>query len=357
MAKTKIMLEKRLTVPTSIKALVPVIAIFLALIATSVFFIIGGKNPIEMYMEMFGGAFGSFYGLSETVVKSIPLLICALGVSIAFRMQLYNTGAEGQLYMGALAATYVALFVPNIPLALRLPAMMLASLIAGALWAFIPAISKALWDVNEVITTLLLNYVAILTVESLLFGAWKDPDGFNFPQTAPFDQSFRFPLLGPSRIHMGLVIGLILTILLYIVFTKTKWGYEIRIMGESKRVAKYSGMNIQRNIVIVLCLSGALAGLAGMSEVSGVSGRLIRNISDNFGYSAIIIAWLARLNPFMIIVVSFLFGGLLSSGTIIQMAGLPASTSYMLQGTILFFVLAGELFVRYKVRFIKQEVE
>ncbi|MEI7884932.1 MAG: ABC transporter permease [Clostridia bacterium] len=357
MAKTKIMLEKRLTVPTSVKAFVPIIAIFLALVATSIFFIVGGKNPIEMYIEMFGGAFGSWYGISETLVKTIPLLICALGVSVAFRMQLYNTGAEGQLYMGALAATYVALFVPNIPTLLRLPVMMLAALLAGALWAFIPAISKALWDVNEVITTLLLNYVAILTVESLLFGAWKDPNGFNFPQTAQFDQSFRLPAFGTTRIHMGLVIGIVLAVILYIVFSKTKWGYEIRVMGESKRVAVYSGMNISRNIVIVLCLSGALAGLAGMSEVSGVSGRLIRSISDNFGYSAIIVAWLARLNPFMIIVVSFLFGGLLSSGSTIQMAGLPASTSYMLQGTILFFVLAGELFIRYKVRFIKQEVE
>jgi ABC-type uncharacterized transport system permease subunit len=301
-------------------------------------------------LMMFKGAFGSAYGLSETVVKAIPLLLAGLGVAIAFKMLLWNIGAEGQLYMGAFAASYIALFHPDLPSYIMLPAMLVAGMLAGGLWALLTALPRALLGVNEVIISLMLNYVAILWVDYLVYGPWKDPQGFNFPLTAPFPESAILPVLGESRIHLGLVFGLIAAALLFLLLNRTRWGYEIRVIGESARAARYAGMNIVRNIMLVMFLSGALAGLAGFCEVAGITHRLQHGISPGYGYTAIIIAWLAKLHPGAVVLVSFLFGGLLVGGYTIQTMGLPAATVSMLQGAILFFLLGGEILNRYRIR-------
>jgi len=330
--------------------LIPLFSIALALLAGGFFLALSGKAPTEVYQTMFQGAFGSKYSLTETLVKAIPLALCALGVSLAFRVQLWNIGAEGQFYMGAMAATWVALNNPDGSRWLVLPAMFLAAAAAGGIWGLLPAIPRAYWKVNETITTLMLNYVAILWVDYLIYGPWKDPNGFNFPLTAPFGKGAVLPSIGNSRIHLGFFLVLLAAVLIYLILKHTAWGFQLKVVGESQQAARYSGMNIVKTILLVMFFSGALAGIAGMTEVSGIAQRLQQGLSPGYGYSAIIIAWLARLNPWAILMVSFIFGGLLSGGFSLQTIGLPAASVYMLQGLILFFVLGGEIFTSYRLK-------
>ncbi|MFZ5644493.1 MAG: ABC transporter permease [Bacillota bacterium] len=343
-------LEKRLRTPSSSVFLITAISIVLSLLLGGVFLSLTGYDPIKIYSIMLTGVFGSSFGITETLVRAIPLMLLGLGISIAFKMQLWNIGAEGQIYMGAFAASWIPLTFPDLPAVVMLPLMIITGMLAGGVWALIPAIPKAYLGVNEIISTLMLNYVAILWVEYLVFGPWRDPQGFNFPLSAPFPEAARLWTLGDTRVHGGILFALIISVIVYIIINRTRWGYEIRVIGESASAARYAGMDIRRNIILVMILSGAICGLAGMSEVSGISGRLQHGISPGYGYTAIIVAWLAKLNPFAIIVVAILFGGLQVGGYMVQSSGVSASVATMLQGSILFFVLGGELFNRYRLR-------
>ena len=343
-------LEKRGYTSRPVLICNPVVSVALALLLGSAFLLATGKNPVEIYSTMLSGAFANSYGLSETIVKAIPLLLCGLAVSIAFRMQLWNIGAEGQFTCGAIAATWVALFHNSGSKLTVLGLMLLAGFVAGGIWGLLPAIPRALFKVNETITTLMLNYVAILFGNFLVYGPWKDPKGYNFPLTAVFPVQATLPSFGSTRIHLGLVFGLVTAVTLYIMLWHTKWGYEIRVIGESPVTAKYGGMSIVKNILLVMLISGGIAGIAGMAEVSGINQRLQPNFAPGYGYTAIIVAWLARLNPFAMIVVSFLLGGLLVGGYNMQSVGLPSAVVSMLQGSILFFVLGGEILTRYRIK-------
>ena len=342
-------LEKRLVTPGSVSFLVPVVSIVLALFTGALFFWFSGKDPAVIYRSMFYGAFGSVYGLSETVVKAIPLSLCGLGVAMAFRMQLWNIGGEGQFYMGAMAATWVALFHPGLPPWIMMPSMFLAGFAAGGLWGLLPAVLRAYQGVNETITTLMLNYIAIFWVDYLVHGPWRDPAGFNFPLTAQFVPSAILPSLGTTRIHAGLIFALVAAIVIFLIMRGTRWGFEIKVSGESQSAARYAGISLEKNILLVMLASGGLCGLAGMAEVSGIAGRLQEGLSPGYGYAAIIVAWLSRLNPFALLATSFLFGGLQVGGFNVQASGVPATTVSMLQGLLLFFVLGGELFYRYRL--------
>jgi simple sugar transport system permease protein len=334
---------------------VPLISIVAALLVGCVIMWFAGENPWTVYREMFDGAFGSYYKRSETLVKMIPLLLTGLGVSVAFRMQLWNIGAEGQFYFGAIFATWVALFgLPDANPWVVIPVMMAAGMLGGALWAAIPGVLRGYLGVNETITSLMLNYVAIAFSSWLVHGPWKNPVGFGFPGTATFGPNTFLPTWGTTRVHLGLVFGLAAAVLLFVVLQRTRWGYEISIAGQSERVAKYAGMATARNIVIVMLVSGALAGLAGMSELAGIGHSLQRELSPGYGYTAIIVAWLGRLNPFGIILVSFLLAALTVGGDEIQLSlGLPSAISPMLQGIILFFLLGGDLLTRYRIVRVK----
>ncbi|RJX21419.1 MAG: ABC transporter permease [Desulforudis sp.] len=345
-----ITLEKRAAPSPVMAVLVPVISVVLALLVGAVFLKLTGQGPFPIYMEMFSRAFGTRYGLSETIVKSIPLMLAGLGVAVAFRMQLWNIGGEGQLFMGAFAATWVALNFPDQPAWFLLPLMFFAGCVGGGVWGLIPALPRAYMGVNEIITTLMLNYVAILWVEYLVYGPWKDPQGYNFPLTAKFSAGAILPTLGDSRIHAGLLFGLTIAVVLWVVFNRTRWGYEIRVIGDSPGAARFAGMNIPRNILVVMAVSGAVCGLAGMAEVSGLMHRLQPGFSPGYGYTAIIIAWLAKLNPLAIVLVAFLFGGLQVGGYIVQTSGVPATMVAMLQGSVLFFILGGDILLRYRLR-------
>ncbi|AFM42459.1 ABC-type uncharacterized transport system, permease component [Desulfosporosinus acidiphilus SJ4] len=331
------------------KVVISVTSIILGLIFAGLFVLITGKNPLELYSEIFQSSVGSIYGLSETIVEMIPLALCSLGVSLAFRMQLWNIGAEGQFYMGAFGATYFALFFPSLPKLVLLPLMLIAGFICGGLWSLIPALPKAFWNVNETISSLLLNYVAYLWIAYLVYGPWKDPKGNNFPLTKQFSESGTIPVFGNTRISFAFFLMLIIAVVLFFILKYSKWGYEIRVSGSSRKAADYAGMSYIKNVLMVMFLSGAISGIAGMAEVSGVLHRLQQTISPGYGYTAILIALLARLNPISILLVSFLMGGLLVGGYSLQTSGFPSSMVSMFQGSILFFVLAGEMFNNYRL--------
>lgn len=345
-------IEKRLAPSRTAGFLVPFISFLLALIFGGIILLAAGANPLTTYKAMFLGAFGSKYSLSETMVKAIPLMLCGLGVSIAFRMLFWNIGAEGQLAVGGIAAAGVALFgAKMLPAALLLPAMFVAGFTAGALWGLVPALLKAFIRVNEIIVTLMMNYIAILWVEYLFYGPWKDPAGYGFPGTAQFAEAAWLPRLPGTRVHLGLAFAIVAAVFIWLVLGRTKWGYEIRVIGENPRAATYAGISLMRNIILVMILSGGLAGLAGMAEVSGIAHRLQKGLTVGYGYTAIIVAWLGKLNPWGVLLVAILLAGLLVGGDQIQITmQLPAAVALILQGAILFFMLGGELFTRYRLR-------
>lgn len=350
-----IKIEKRLTPSRTAGYVVPVVSIIMALIFGGLILLAVGANPIATYKAMAVGAFGGKYNLSETMVKAIPLMLCGLGASVAFRMQFWNIGAEGQLAAGAIAAAGVALFwAERLPPTLVLPLMMLAGFVGGAIWGLVPALLKAYIGVNEIITSLMMNYIAILWVEHLYYGPWKDPQGYGFPGTAQFPKVAYLPRLMGTRMHLGLAFAIVAAALIWLVLRHTKWGYEIRVIGENPSAAAYAGISIVRNVILVMLLSGGLAGLAGMAEVAGISHRLQKGLNVGYGYTAIIVAWLGRLNPWGVLLVAVLLAGLLVGGDQIQITmHLPAAVAGVLQGAILFFVLGGELFAWYRIRWVR----
>lgn len=347
-------LSRRLEDSTMVRIMVPLLSVLFALIIGSIILLLYGHAPLPVYQSMLDSAFGTSYGFSETLVKSIPLMLAALAISIAFRMKLWNIGAEGQIYMGAFAASGIALFFGNLPPWLLLPLMVIAGMAAGAAWGYIPGVLKASMQVNETLTSLLLNYVAILWVNYLCIGPWRDPQGNNFPLSARFSENATLPTLGDSRVHLGLLVALLLALVLWLVMRHSRWGFEIRVIGESWEAARYAGMNISRNIVLVMMVSGALAALAGVFEVSGITHRLQQGLSPGYGYSAIIVAWLGRLNPLAIVPVAVLFGALLVGGYSVQTEGVPFAIAQILQGLILFFLLGGEIFRTHRLTWSKK---
>jgi general nucleoside transport system permease protein len=344
-------IEKNPTPSRATAILTPIVSILLGLLTGGLLILATGENPIEVYRAMLGGALGDRYGLAETIVKQIPLLLTGLGVAVAFRMQLWNIGAEGQFYLGAIGATAMALFIlPDSPAIVLIPAMIAAGLLGGALWGAIPGVLRAYAGANETIVSLLLNYVAILFADWLIHGPWRNPGGFGFPGTATFPDAAWLPRFGTYRVHLGLLLGLAAAMILWVVMRRTRWGYEIGVMGQNERAARYAGMRTRRAIVMVMMVSGALAGLAGMSEVAGIGHQMQRNLSPGYGYTAIIVAWVGRLHPLGIVLVSFLLAALLVGGDQLQMAmQLPAAVASMLQAIILFFLLGGEVFMRYRI--------
>lgn len=359
----KINVERRMSSSRAIAFLVPLTSVGLALGFGGVLMALVGADPIATYAAMLEGAFGNaeqwsvgqFYSVTETLVKAIPLMLTGLAVGVAFRMLFWNIGAEGQLVLGGVAASGIALWLGDfVPGSIQspwiyLPLMAVAGVLAGGIWAVIPAILKAYLKVNEIITTLMLNYVAILWYKYLVNVAWKDPDGYGFPGSAKFGECCRIARIS-GRLHWGVMVALVCGIVMWVILDKTKWGYQIRLIGENISAAKYAGVNIGRNIVGVMLLSGGLAGLAGMVEVAGISHSLQEGLNVGYGFTAIIVAWLARLNPWGIILVANVFAAILVGGDQIQMTmGLPGSVAHVLQGAMLFFVLGGDFFQRYRL--------
>ncbi len=360
-------LEKRLEISQTAYYLVPIISFVLALLFGAVLLALAGANPWLTYRAMLEGAFGTaaqwqqgqFYSLSETLVKAVPLMFTGLSVAIAFRMRFWNIGAEGQLVLGGVAAAGVALFFPQmfpfLPESrwIYLPLLVVAGVLAGAIWGLIPAMLKSYLKVNEIITTLMLNYIAILWYQQLFQISWKDPQGFGFPGSALFPEFAWIPRLS-GRLHWGLIMAIAAAALVWIIMDRTRRGYEIRLIGENENAARYAGVSLARNIVLVMLLSGGLAGLAGVVEVSAISHRLQQGLDVGNGFTGIIVAWLAKLNPWAALIWALLLAALFVGGDQIQISmGLPASVALVLQGAILIFVLGGDIFTRYRLRVIR----
>ncbi len=350
----KLVTERREISSALFRFSAPVVSVCIALFVAGFLLLSSGVNPLEAYREIIYESLGSLYGLSETLVKTTPLIFAGLGVSLAFRMQIWNIGAEGQIYMGAMGASGVALFSGIDNHLLMMGAMFSAAFLCGGLWAGVAGFLRARWRVNEVIVTLLMNYIAILLVDYLVYGPWKDPQGFNFPLTAQFTDTARLAEYFNTRLHSGFFLAVFCALLLYLFMERTVWGYEIKVIGSNPKAAQYAGMRTGLAIFTVLFLSGAIAGIAGFSEVAGLQHRLQHGISPGYGYTAIIIAWLAKRSAIGVVIVSFLMGILLVGGDSLQLLWqLPVAFVYAFQGLILFFLLAADFFIQYRVKLVK----
>ncbi len=328
------------------------ISILCALVTSGLFILILNNNPFEVFAGMVDGAFGTPHRIRSTLIKAIPLVITSLGISIAFRMKFWNIGGEGQILMGAYAATLFYRQFPDLGRPVMLMAMFVAAMIGGGLWALIPAFFRAKWRTNETIVTLMMNYVALIWITYLQYSAWKDPAAMGFPKIEPYGLNAQLPrLLG---IHIGWVIALGLIVIMYFFMNHSKKGYEIAVLGESENTALYAGINVPKTIMTAVFLSGALCGLTGFVQATGVSGSLSVNLTMGVGFTAIITSWLSNLRVPVILIVSILFAALVQGASYIQVAfGIPAAASTILQSLILFFVLGSEFFLRYQFSFKK----
>lgn len=338
-------------------------AIVVALIFGGVVILLAGGDPIRSYAHIARASFGNIGVISDTLVKATPLILVGLACSIAFRMKLWNIGAEGQFFLGAFGASMVVL-LPVLPESaprwLFIPVMMIFGIAAGALWGFVPGFLKARYNVNEIITTLMMNYIAVAWNNFFIFAVWSE-GGFQmsrmFPRNAWLprlaDYAEKFKDLRGLTVHLGLIIAILVSILVWFILYRSRWGYEIRLIGDNPRAANYAGINITRNTILVMMFSGGLAGLAGMSEISGVVHRLQGAISPGYGFTGIIIAWLAKLNPYAVIVVSILFGALILAGREIQPSGVPK----LIQGIILVCLIASDFLLRYRIRIVRIQQE
>jgi len=360
----QVKLEPRIVdVPKWYPAVLSLCAVIVALLIGAVILAISGGNPWLTYAHIARASFGSIGVFSDTLVKAIPLIFVGLACSIAFRMKLWNIGAEGQFFMGAFGASAVVLLpiLPaDAPQWLFIVVMVLAGLLCGAIWGFIPGILKARFNVNEVISTLMLNYIAVAWNNYFIFAIWSE-GGFQmspvFPKNAWLprltDFGSEIPFLRGLTTHFGFIIAVIAAVVLWYILYRSKWGYEIRLIGDNPKAASYAGIPIKQHMVWVMMVSGALAGLAGMSEITGVVHRLQGAISPGYGFTGIIVAWLAKLNPFAVILVSVLFGALILAGREIQPSGVPK----MIQGVILVCLIASDFLIRYQIRIIRNNEE
>jgi len=380
----RLRIESRLDNPRWIGLASSIIGVLLALfVGGFVLKAAGANDPLATYREIFKEGFGTFadwqagisawmtgtgcpkgklcFGpLSDTLVKASPILLTTLACIIAFRMRLWNIGADGQMFLGAWAATGVAVFLlpKTTDRWVMLTAMGLAGIVAGVVYGAIPGFLKARLNINEIITTLMLNYVAYKWVEFfVVVGPWSIGDFEStgrFPKPATWprltEYAEQYPILAGLTAHPGIFLGIAAAILLAWILYRSRWGYEIRVIGNNPNAARYAGISLARNILLVMCLSGGLAGLAGMNEIAALremNGRFPRG----YGFTGVIVAWLARLNPIAAIFVAILFGGLLVGTKLIQ----PQGIASMLQGVILFVVVGTELIFHYRFQLEKVE--
>lgn len=342
-----IRIEKRAELYGLKQAIVILIAILIALTAGGIFILFLGHNPFIAYKTIVYGAFSNSIYIKSTIEMIIPLLILSLGVTLAFKMKFWNIGAEGQFIMGAVFATFPALFLNNMPHFLLLIVMFIFGFIGGGLFGLLPAYFKAKYNTNETLFTLMLNYVALYLVVFLKEGPWRDPNSGGFPKIASYIQRARLDTI--FNVHIGWIFAVILVVVVFFYLKKSKQGYEISVVGESENTARYAGMNVKKIVLRTMFISGGICGVAGMLQASGVNYCLDEGIASGVGFTAIIIAWLARLNPLGILFVSVMFGILEKGCGVMESSyGFSSAVPDILQGIILFFVLACDFFTRYK---------
>jgi ABC-type uncharacterized transport system permease subunit len=335
-------------------ALVPFLAIFTALVIGGIIIALAGGNPIQAYIGLFEGAFGSPKALSETAVWATPYILAGLAVALAFKGGLFNIGAEGQIALGAVAAAWVGYALPEmlgitIPAIIHLPLAIGFGMLFGAIWAAIPGALKAYTGAHEVINTIMMNYIALNTVSFLLNGPMKDKNPNNvIARTPEIAFSARMPAIFPDlRIHWGFILALVMAFLVWYLLWKTTLGFQIRTIGSNPDAAKYAGMNVKRLITLTMAFSGALAGLAGAIEVTGLNFRHELGFSIGYGFDAIAIALLGKTHPLGVVLAAILFGGMRNGATRMQfLTQIPVDVISVIQALILLFVAADEI-IRY----------
>ncbi len=353
-------IERRLTQPWWLLVAVPAGALCAAFAIMALVLVATGHPPGHTYAKLFDSAFVAKGALSSTFAFATPLLFTGLAAAAAFRMQLFNIGAEGQLYLGALAGSGIALVLgAGAGTAVQVPVMCLVGAIAGAAWALIPGLLRAFARTNEIITSLMLNYVAGLLINYLIFDSfsyWRDNSTFEsktFPQGKLVPASADWPSFGSGVVvPLGFVLAVALALALSGLYRRTRFGFEVQVIGDSPRAARYAGMRTRRTILAVMGISGALAGLGGASQVGDFSHQLDPKglQQSSFGYTGIVVAALGRYNPLAVVVVGFLIGGLQNAGYTLQGADFPSGLVGVMQGIVLFCTLGAELLVRYRIR-------
>ena len=313
----------------------------IALAAFALVLLVFGKNPIKAYADIFSNTLGSAYGFSEVLVKMIPLTLAAVAAALPARIWLINVGGEGQFHMGALFAAWGALNFASLPAWLLIPWISFLGFLGGGLWALISGFLRARGWVSETISTLLLNYVAILVLSFFIFGPWKDPESANYPQSAPFADAAILPSFFGTRVHLGLIYALVALVFFHLFISRTRWGLEMRAVGANAEAARRNGIPIGRYIMALMFIGGGLAGLAGMAEVSAIHGQLRPSISPGYGYIGFLISWMAMGNAVGILAAAFLLAIITAGGDILQMTlRIPGSVVNILMAIILFVILA-----------------
>lgn len=331
----------------------PLISLSLTSLVAMTIFAAAGLNPLDALVTFLTAPLADLYGLGELLIKAAPLVLIGIGLAIGFRAGVWNIGAEGQLTVGVIFAGYVALKHGPGGSAWVLPAMLLAGAVGGMIWAGIPAALRIRFNASEILVSLMLNYVAALWLSFLIFGPWRDPAGFNFPQSEPLAPAALFPILiEDTRANISVLFALVAVAAGWLFMTRSFTGFQLKVTGLSQGAARYAGFSLSKPVWIGMLAGGAAAGVAGVGEIAGPLGQIFPTASPGYGYAAIIVAYLGRLHPLGILLSGLLMALLYLSGDLAQMSlGMPSSITGLLQSTLLFFLLTTDVFIHYRIRF------
>ncbi|HVP75758.1 MAG TPA: ABC transporter permease [Gaiellaceae bacterium] len=367
----RISVEQRLRRPRWLTVAVPFGSVVFAFLVAAVVLVATGHDPVSTYHQLFDAAFLEKQSIDQTLIVATPLAFMGLAAAAAFRMKLYNIGAEGQMYLGAITGAAAGLYLGGRggPSAFVIAAMVVAGAAGGAGWALIPGVLRAFFRTNEILTSLLLNYVAGLILTYLIFESesyWRQTKGFNatvFPTGKPLPHSAVWPgwtlhVQGGTTIPLGAFFALLAAAVLWLLYKRTRFGFEAQVLGDSQRAARYAGVRMRRKILAVMAVSGAIAGLGGASQVGDFSHALDGDPNGlqkiGYGYTGIVVAALGRYNPFAAVLIAFLLGGLENAGNTLQGPSFPAGLVGVIQGIILFSALGGEILSRHRVRITRK---
>ncbi len=353
-----LVLERRAAQSMAMTFLSPALAIAITVVIGGVIFTSLGLDPLKALYIYFIEPVTSLWSIEEVIVKAAPLVLIGVGLSVCFTANVWNIGAEGQLTIGALFGAVIPIYFTGWQSPLVLLLMLVLGALGGALFAAIPAFLKTRFNANEILTSLMLVYVAQLLLDWLVRGPWRDPQGYNFPQSVPFEGWQLLPVLGEGRVHIGAFLAVIAALVLFFMMDRSLRGFEIRVVGSAPRAGAFAGFAEKRVIWFCFLLSGALAGLAGLCEVAGPSGQLQPNISPGYGFTAIIVAFLGRLNPIGVIFAGILLAISYLGGEAVQVElGISDKTAQVFQGILLFLILACDTLIHYRVRFASAVVK
>jgi len=352
----KIKLERKHEEARILSLIYTIISVLLGLLVSGLVLAIHGVDLVQAYGIMAFQVFGTAIGLSEAIVRAIPIALCGIGLTVAFKAKMWNIGAEGQLLMGAIVTTGLALYLNELPRYIMIPLIFIGGFTMGALWGIIPALLRAYFNINEVIVTTMMNYIAMELVRYLIFGPWRGAKEWGYPITDEISDTAKLMAIPGTRIHIEtLLICLISALAVYFIMNKTVFGYEVKVVGENPDAAKYAGISFTRIAILSMLISGGLAGIAGTGEVAGIHHRLRypESISMGYGFTAIIAAWLARLNPIGVLLTSLFFGGLTVSGHLMKMIfRLPVAVVNVFNGVVLLSILIADLMTRYRIEVV-----